>query len=87
MRPATTARRQFALRRDRLPNPAEYYREQGLKLTGVMGVFSRSEEAPVKSGNFSPKNREFNEQQRYSDWKFVHSPPGLPASVEKAAPK
>ena len=52
---------------------------------GVMGVYSRSEEAPVKSGNFSTKNQEFSDQQRYSDWKFVHSPPGLPASVEKSA--
>ena len=24
----------FAFKRDRLPNPVEYYREQGLKLTG-----------------------------------------------------
>jgi type II secretory pathway pseudopilin PulG len=54
---------------------------------GVMGVFSRSEQEPVKSGNFSPKNQEFADQQRYADWKFVHSPPGLPASVEKSAPK
>lgn len=35
MRPATTARRRFAFRRDRLPSPAEYYRKQGLKLTGA----------------------------------------------------
>ena len=54
---------------------------------GVMGVYSRSEEAPVKSGNFSTKNQEFSDQQRYSDWKFVHSPPGLPARVEKSPPK
>ena len=54
---------------------------------GVMGVFSRSEQEPVKTGNFSPKNQEFAETQRYADWKFVHSPPGLPASVEKSAPK
>ena len=54
---------------------------------GVMGVYSRSEDAPVKSGNFSPKNQEFNDQPRYSDWKFVHSPPGLLRGVEKSAPK
>ena len=52
---------------------------------GVMGVYSRSEEAPVKSGNFSTKNQEFSDQQRYSDWKFVHSPPGLPECIEKSA--
>lgn len=54
---------------------------------GVMGVYSRSEEPPIKSGNFSPKNQEFSDQQRYSDWKFVHSPSGLAASVEKSAAK
>ena len=31
---ATTARRRFSFRRDCLPNPADYYREQGLKLIG-----------------------------------------------------
>lgn len=54
---------------------------------GVMGVYSKSEEEAVKSGNFSPKNQEFAEGQHYSDWKFVHRPPGLPAGVEKSAPK
>jgi len=53
----------------------------------VMGVFSRSEEEPVKTGNFSTKNQAFNEKRKYEDWKFVHSPPGLPAGVEKSAAK
>jgi hypothetical protein len=34
MRTATTARRRFAFRRDLLPSPADYYREEGIKLTG-----------------------------------------------------
>jgi DNA primase len=34
MRHANPTRGRFAFKRDRLPNPAEYYREQGLKLTG-----------------------------------------------------
>jgi hypothetical protein len=54
---------------------------------GVMGVYSPSEEAPIKSGNFSPSNQEFADAPKYADWKFVHSPPGLPARIEKAAPK
>ena len=54
---------------------------------GVMGVYSRSEEAPVKSGNFSVKNQLFTDKRKYEDWKFVHSPPGLPASVDKSASK
>ena len=34
MRHANPTRGRFAFKRDRLPNPAEYYREQGLKLIG-----------------------------------------------------
>jgi type II secretory pathway pseudopilin PulG len=58
---------------------------------GVMGVFSRSADEPVKSGNFSARNQAFAElaaeARTYSDWKFIHSPPGLPAAVEKSAAK
>ena len=46
---------------------------------GVMGVYSPSEDAPIKSGNFSVKNQEFADAAKYADWKFIHSPPGLPA--------
>ena len=45
---------------------------------GVMGVYSPSEDAPIKSGNFSVGNQEFAEAAKYADWKFIHSPPGLP---------
>ena len=31
---ASPTRGRFSFKRDRLPNPAEYFREQGLKLTG-----------------------------------------------------
>jgi hypothetical protein len=31
---ANAMRGRFAFKRDRLPNPAGYHREQGLKLTG-----------------------------------------------------
>ena len=42
---------------------------------GVMGVFSRSEEMPLKTGNFSFRNQEFADAARYADWKFAYSPP------------
>jgi len=54
---------------------------------GVMGVYSRSEDKPIKTGNFSLKNQEFETAGRYADWKFVHSPPGLGKAVEKSAAK
>ena len=54
---------------------------------GFMGVHSRSDKAPIKTGNFLLKNQGFHDAQTYADWKFVHSPPGLPARVEKSPPK
>lgn len=53
----------------------------------VMGVYSRSEDPPIKTGNFSAKNPEFEKATKYADWKFVHSPPGQPASAGKPAAK
>ncbi len=45
---------------------------------GFMGVHSRSEDAPIKTGNFSVKDQVFADAQRYADWKFFYhpSPPG-----------
>ena len=54
---------------------------------GIMGVHSRSTDAPIKTGNFSLKNAEFEAAQSYAEWKFVHSPPGLSRGVEKSAAK
>jgi hypothetical protein len=54
---------------------------------GFMGVHSRSAKEPIKTGNFLIKNQAFAEAQRYADWNFVHSPPGLSARVEKSPPK
>lgn len=54
---------------------------------GVMGVYSRSEDKPVKTGNFSIQNQGLEGAGRYADWKFVHSPPGLGKAVEKSAAK
>ena len=50
---------------------------------GVMGVYSPSEDEPIKSGNFSVRNQEFADAAKYADWKFVHVPPGQPARTEK----
>jgi type II secretory pathway pseudopilin PulG len=52
---------------------------------GVMGVHSRSEAAPIKTGNFRLQNQGFEEAKAYADWKFVHSPAGLSPPVEKSA--
>ncbi len=54
---------------------------------GVMGVHSLSDAQPIKTGNFSNKNQDFEKAEKYSDWKFVHSPAGLGRSVEKSGGK
>jgi type II secretory pathway pseudopilin PulG len=54
---------------------------------GVMGVYSRSEDQPIKTGNFSTRNQGLEDAGRYADWKFAHSPPGLARGVEKSAAK
>ena len=40
---------------------------------GIMGVYSNSEEKPVKSGGFSVANAAFEGTEKYSDWKFVYN--------------
>ena len=40
---------------------------------GIIGVYSLSEGAPIKTGNFRPAEISFTNKQRYADWKFVHA--------------
>ena len=49
---------------------------------GIMGVYSLSEDAPLKTGSFPTADAAFEDPAvtKYSDWKFAYSPPGLPAS-------
>jgi type II secretory pathway pseudopilin PulG len=54
---------------------------------GVMGVYSRSKEMPIKTANFPAVNAAFENARAYSDWKFAHSPTGLAQGIEKSAPK
>lgn len=41
---------------------------------GIMGVYSLSEAAPMKVGNFSDEDRSFSGKGRYSEWTFVYEP-------------
>ena len=72
----------------RSPNPAHHLRrlypdpitgraEWGLMEApggGIMGVYSKSEDAPVKTGNFSLANKTFADAKRYTDWQFFYAP-------------
>ena len=40
----------------------------------LIGVASRSQDKPLKKGNFSVENEFFEEAERYTDWRFVFLP-------------
>lgn len=44
--------------------------------TGVMGVYSTSEEAPIKTGGFALADQHFADAKTYKGWQFFHSPGG-----------
>jgi len=47
---------------------------------GIMGVHSRSEAVPIKTGNFRSKDEAFQDATRYADWKFVYGAPSVPST-------
>lgn len=54
---------------------------------GIAGVYSLSEEKPLKTGNFKLRDAGFEAAQRYADWKFIYSPAAvLPTAPKPAAP-
>jgi type II secretory pathway pseudopilin PulG len=52
---------------------------------GFMGVYSRSEETPIKSANFSTKDQAFEGAEHYTKWMFAYSPTGLGSTIAPAA--
>ena len=72
----------------RYPNPAHHLRklhadpitgrpEWGLMEApggGIMGVYSKSEEAPIKTRGFTLANKTFADAKRYADWQFFYTP-------------
>ena len=53
---------------------------------GIMGVYSRSEEQPVKSGAFAVRDAALEGAKTYAEWRFAHvpSPIGLSPAREGA---
>ena len=39
---------------------------------GIAGVYSLSDEPPLKSAGFAVRDRDFEGKTRYADWKFVY---------------
>jgi type II secretory pathway pseudopilin PulG len=54
---------------------------------GIMGVRSRSEAAPIKTGNFDARDAAFEGAGSYAEWQFVYTPPQAPAASPAEPPK
>ena len=42
---------------------------------GIMGVYSLSNDRPIKTGGFDESDKDLDGKSRYSDWQFVYAPP------------
>ncbi len=63
--------------RQLFPDPVTGSEEWGLvkgPAGEIMGVFSLSEEMPLKKGNFQRADAKFEDKQKYSEWVFIYTP-------------
>lgn len=51
----------------------------------IVGVYSLSEEQPLKTANFPDRLKEFADKTKYSEWKFIAGTP-VPSAGQPAAP-
>ena len=52
---------------------------------GIVGVYSLSDAAPLKTANFPKDYLEFEGKTKYSEWKFVSAASGTPAAPQTPA--
>ena len=69
------------------PDPISGSSEWGVvtKNGGIYGVYSLSEEAPIKQENFRPSEKDFEGKTKYSDWLFMYVP-GIGSSKSAVMP-
>jgi len=53
---------------------------------GFAGVYSLSDQAPLKTGNFAVRDATFEGKAKYSDWQFMYAPAAVPATAATAQP-
>jgi type II secretory pathway pseudopilin PulG len=59
------------------PDPISGNTEWGLVEApggGIMGVYSKSEAQPIKTGGFTLADKTFADAPRYADWQFFYQP-------------
>ncbi len=52
----------------------------------IVGVYSLSEDAPLKRAGFPANYEDFEGKERYHDWRFVYAPPAPPEQPQKPQP-
>jgi len=55
----------------------------------IQGVYSTSDERPIRQANFEPADAAFEGREKYSEWQFVYVPKTKrpPAAITGAAPR
>jgi type II secretory pathway pseudopilin PulG len=54
---------------------------------GIMGVYSQSEDKPIKTAGFALVNRDFEGAAKYADWKFAYNPAAAQVPVPQQTPQ
>ena len=49
---------------------------------GILGIYSLSENEPIKTGNFAREDEGLDQARTYADWKFTFVPPSAPAAPD-----
>ena len=53
---------------------------------GFAGVYSLSEESPLKTGGFLVRDATFEGKTKYSDWQFIYAPTAASTAAPTGAP-
>ena len=72
------------------PDPLTGSAEWGLVKApdgGIMGVHSKSEEAPLRKAGFNLRDRGFEDAKTYADWKFLYMPGAQTGAKPAAKPQ
>jgi hypothetical protein len=54
---------------------------------GIMGVYSRSNDKPIKMAGFAEEDRSFESALHYSQWRFIYQPVLSPVLQTPVPPK
>ncbi len=71
------------------PDPITGSQEWGIVKApggGIMGVYSRSKERPIKTTGFDRRDEGFENAETYADWKFVHEAQVVMPGPARGAP-